>query len=137
MTSTDAQPVEVSTFSVKGTVMKPATQKETDEVINQMLDMDLHPEDNEKDGYDVPLAPNQIQVQPSEMVQKTNNNEQTTAPDAEGTDTKPLLLPRVLGTAIKIETPANNEKPIPRRKVFKLWNINSKGNIQNQGNSLV
>ena len=117
--STETQPVQASTSSVKGTVMKPAKQKETDEVINQLLDIDMHPEDNKNDEYDVPLAPNQIQVQPSGTVQKTNKDEQATTADAEGTNTKPLLLPRVLGTAIKIETPANNEKFIPKKKVFK------------------
>ena len=69
-TSTETQPVESSTSSVKGTVMKPATQKETDEVINQLLDIDMHPEDTVNDEYDVPLAPNQIQVQPSEQFQR-------------------------------------------------------------------
>ena len=99
--------------------MKPATQKETDEVINQLLNIDVHQEDNENDEYDVPLAPNQIPVQPAGTVPKTNNDAQATATDAEGNNIKLLLLPRVLGTAIKIETPANNEKPNPKPKVFK------------------
>ena len=118
-TSTETQPAEASTSSVKGTVMKPATQKETDEVINQLLNIDMHQEDNVNDEYDVPLALNQIQVQPLGTVPKTNNDEKATTPDAEGTYIKPLLLPRVLGTVIQIETPANNEKPIPKKKVFK------------------
>ena len=95
-TSTETQPVVASTSSVKGTVMKPAMQKETDEVINQLLDIDMHPEDNVNNEYDVPLAPNQIQVQPSGTVPKTNNDEQATAPDAEGTNIKLLLLPNCL-----------------------------------------
>ena len=52
-------------------------------------------------------------------VPKTNTDTQATTKDAEDNNIKPLLLPRVLGTAIKIETPANNEKPKPKPKVFK------------------
>ena len=118
MMSTETQPAEASTSSVKGTIMKPATQKETDEVINQLLDIDMHQKENENDEYDVPLAPDQVHVQPSGTVPKTDNVEQATAPDAEGANIKPLLLPRVLGTVIKIENPANNEKPIQKKKVF-------------------
>ena len=119
MTRTAIQPAEASTSSVKGTVMKQATQRETDEVINQLLDIDMHQEENENDKYDVPLALDQVHVQPSGTVPKADNVEQATAPDAEGANIKPLLLPRVLGTTIKIETPVNNEKPIPKKKVFK------------------
>ena len=46
-TSIVTQPAEASTSSGKGTVMKPATQKETDEVINQLLDIDM-PQDEVK-----------------------------------------------------------------------------------------
>ena len=109
---------------MKGIVMKPATQMETDEVINQLFDIDVHQEDNENGEYDIPIAPNQIPVQPVGTVPKTNTDTQATTKEAEDNNIKPLLLPRVLGTAIKIETLANNEKPNQNRKCSKLWNIN-------------
>ena len=118
-TSIDPPPSEASTSSTKGTVMKPAMQMETDEVINQLLDIDVHQEDNETGEYDVPIAPNQIPVQSVGTVPETNTDAQTTAKDAEDNNIKPLLLPRVLGTAIKIETSANNEKSKSKPKVFK------------------
>ena len=99
--------------------MKPATQMETDEVINQLLDIDVQQEDNETGEYDVPIAPNQIPVQSVGTVPEANTDAQTTAKDAEDNNIKPLLLPRVLGTAIKIETSANNEKSKSKPKVFK------------------
>ena len=117
--STATQPAEADSPSVKGTVMKPATQRETDKVINQLLDINMHQEENKNDEYDVPLAPNQVQIQPMGTLPKVDNVEQATAPDAEGANIKPLLLPRVLGTAIKIETPSNNEKPMLKKKLFK------------------
>ena len=101
-TSIETPPTEASTSSTKGIVMKPATQIETDEVINQLLDIDVHQEENENDEYDVPIAPNQIPVQPVGTVPKTNTDAQATAKYAEDNNIKPLLLPRVLGTAIKI-----------------------------------
>ena len=52
-------------------------------------------------------------------VPKTKTDTQATTKDAEDNNIKLLLLPRVLGTAIKIETPASNEKPNPKPKVFK------------------
>ena len=57
MTSIEPPPSEASTSSMKGTVMKPATQMETDEVTNQLLDIDVHQEDNETGEYDVPIVP--------------------------------------------------------------------------------
>ena len=117
--NTATQPAEAGSSSVKGTVMKPATQRETDEVINQLLDIDMHQEENENDEYDVPLAPNQVHVQPMGTLPKVDNVKQATTLDAEGANIKQLLLPRVLGTAIKIESPSNNKKPMPKKKVFK------------------
>ena len=103
--------------------MKPATQMETDEVINQLLDIYVHQEENDNGEYDVPIVPNQILVQPVGTVPKTNTDAEATTKDAEDNNIKPLLLPRVLGTAIKIETPANNEKPKLKPKVFKTVGI--------------
>ena len=113
------QPVKASTSSGKGTVMKLATQRETDGVINQLLNIDMHQEENEEGEYDVPLTPDQVHVQPSGILPNVDKVEQAAAPDVEGANIKPLLLPRVLGTAIKIETPSSNEKPTPKKKVFK------------------
>ena len=61
--------------------MKPATQMETDEVINQLLDIDVHQEDNDNGEYDVPIVPNQIPVQPVGTVPKTNTDAQATTKD--------------------------------------------------------
>ena len=119
MMSIETPPTEASMSSMKGIVMKPAMQMETDEVINQLLDIDVHQEDNKNGEYDVPIAPNQIPVQPVGTVPKTNTDVQATTKDAEDNNIKLLLLPRVLGTAIKIETPANNKKTKPKLKVFK------------------
>ena len=118
-TSIDPPPYEACTPSTKGIVLKPAMQMETDKVINQLLDIDVQQEDNETGEYDVPIAPNQIPVQSVGTVPETNTDAQTTAKDAEDNNIKPLLLPRVLGTAIKIETSANNEKSKSNPKVFK------------------
>ena len=49
MMSIVTQPAKASTSSGEGTVMKPTTQRETDEVINQLLDIDMHQEENEND----------------------------------------------------------------------------------------
>ena len=62
----------------------------------------MHQEENENDEYDVPLAPDQIHVQPSGTLPNIDKVKQAAAPDVEGANMKPLLLPRVLGTAIKI-----------------------------------
>ena len=117
--STATQPAEASTSSGKGIVMKPATKRETDELINQLLDIDMPQEENQKDEYDVPLAPYQVHVQPPGVPPNVDKAEQA-APDVAGANIKPLLLPRVLGTAIKIETSSSNEKPPPKRKYSKL-----------------
>ena len=119
MMSIDPPASEASMSSTKGTVMKPATQMETDKVINQLLDIDVHQEDNETGEYDVPIVPNQIPVQSVGTVPETNTDAQTTAKYAEDNNIKPLLLPRVLGTATKIETLANNEKSKSKPKMFK------------------
>ena len=58
----------------------------------------------------VPIALNQIPAQPVGTVLKTNTDAQATTKDAEDNNIKSLSLPRVLGTAIKIETPANKRK---------------------------
>ena len=91
----------------KVTIMKPATEKETDEVINQLLNIDIPQDDKIADEYEVPLASIQVPVQPTEDASKDKKNEQTA-------------------------TPAT-KSPRRKRKCLKLWNINSKGNIQNQG----
>ena len=119
MMSIVTPPTKASTSSTKGIVMKPVTQMETDELLNQMLDIDAPQEDNEKGEYDVPIVPNLTPVQPAGRVPKTNTDAQVTTKNTEDNNSKPLLLPRMLGTAVKIETPANNEKSKPKLKVFK------------------
>ena len=113
------EPTPTDTSDGKATIMKPATEKETKEVINQLLNIDVPQEDNVADEYNVLLALGQVHVQPTVDPPKDDKIEQIPAPDADDTNIKPLLLPTVLGTAIKIENPSNNEKPIVKKKVFK------------------
>ena len=89
------QPAKASTSSGKGTVMKPATQRETDKVINQLLNIDMHQEENEDDEYDVPLALDQVHVQPLGILSNVDKVKQAATPDIEGANIKPLLLPSV------------------------------------------
>ena len=84
----------------------PTTQQETSDVLKQLASMDNVPEDDPNDDTNLSIAP---QVPPVQQVQ----------PKIEGgpdTDIKLPLLPRVLGTAIKIEKPADT---LPQKKVFK------------------
>ena len=83
-----------------------ATQQETSDVLKQLASMDNVPEDDPNDDTILPITP---QVPPVQQVQ----------PKIEGgpnTDIKLPLLPRVLGTAIKIEKLADT---LPQKKVFK------------------
>ena len=114
--STMIQPTEASTSSDKGIVMKPATQRKTDNVINQLLDIDMPQENEQKYEYEVPLAPAQIHVQPPGNPPNDANAEKA-VPDVAVDDIKLVLLPTVLGTAIKIETPSSNENPPQKESI--------------------
>ena len=46
-----------------GTVTKAATQQETDEVINQLLNFNILPDDEKEDDITVPIAPQVAQHQ--------------------------------------------------------------------------
>ena len=102
-------------------------QKETDEVINQLLDIDMHQEENENDEYDVPLAPDQVHVQPSGTVPKTDNVEQATTPDAEGVNIKPLLLSA--GYCDKNWNPSQQQKAHPEKESVQNCGIQTQEEI--------
>ena len=112
------QPTPAGDPTGKVTIMKPATEKETDEVINQLLNIDIPQDDKTADEYNIPLAPIQVPVQPTGDASKDEKIKQTATPVADDANIKPLLLSRVIGTAIKIETPSNNERPTQKKKVF-------------------
>ena len=83
-------------------------QQETSNVLKELASMDNLPDDDPNDDDDIKL-PITLHAPPVQQVQ----------PNIEGgpeTDTKPPMLPRVLGTAIKLEKPADT---LPQKKVFK------------------
>ena len=85
-----------------------------------MLDIDRPSEDEDTDEYDVPLMPVQVPEKPTPGPSNTVKPERTQTEKAtDDDDSKPMLLPRVLGTAVKIEFPANNEKPKPKKRIIK------------------
>ena len=96
--------------STSRTLTTPATQQETADVLKQLSTMDDIPDDDPDDDTTIPIAP-QLQQQPQVI------------PKVEGpldTDIKPPMLPRVIGTAIKMEKPAGTATtPQPQKKVFK------------------
>ena len=72
--------------------------------------MDDIPDDNLNNDGTIPIMP-QVQ-QPPQIIPKVENQP--------GNDTKPAMLPRVIGTAIKVEKPSGTATtPQPRMKVFK------------------
>ena len=91
------------------TLTTPATQQETADVLKQLSTIDDIKDDDQDDDTTLPIAP-QLQQQPQVV------------PKVEGrldTDTKPLMLPQVIGTAIKMERPAGNATtPQSRKKGF-------------------
>ena len=101
--------------------MKPATQQETADVIDQLLNMNPPLDEDTEDDTTVPITPiSQQSVQTTQpSAPKLPKVEADTA-----TDVKPQLLPRVLGTAIKIEHPSMSNTSTttgvaPKKKVFK------------------
>ena len=96
--------------STSRTLTTPATQQETADVLKQLSTMDDIPDDDQDDDTTLPIAP-QLQQQP-QVVHKVEGRLDT--------DTKPLMLPRVIGKAIKREQPAGNATtPQSQKKVFK------------------
>ena len=104
--NTDMHPSAVA--STSRTITTPATQQETCSVLKELSKMDNLPDDDPNDDDDItlPIAP---RAPPAQQVQ----------PNIKGgpeTDTKPPMLPRIIGTAIKIEKPTDT---LPQKKVFK------------------
>ena len=110
-TMTVTAPKETSAIaSTSHTLTTPATQEETADVLKQLSTMDDIPDDNQDDDTTIPIAP-QLQQQP-QVIPKVEG-----PPD---TDIKPPMLPRVIGTAIKMEKPAGTViTPQSQKKVFK------------------
>ena len=114
-TSTIVQPSIVSTSSNMGTIMKPVSQKETDDVINQLLNIDVPLDNEQQDDYDVPLVPTKDKTQPQPHLLLP-----PVAPSrGDVSDKKPVLLPGVLDKAVKIEDPTPDAKLPPKKKEFK------------------
>ena len=94
--------------STSHTLTTPATQEETADVLKQLSTMDNIPDDDHDDDTTIPIAP-QLQQQPQPKVEGRQN-----------TDIKPPMLPRVIGTAIKLEQPAGTATASQsQKKVFK------------------
>ena len=112
-TTTVTAPKETSAIaSTSRTLTTPATQQETADVLKQLSTMDDIPDDDQDDDTTIPIAP-QLQQQP-QVIPKVEG-----PPD---TDIKPPMLPRVIGTAIKMEKPAGIAiTPQSQKKVFKTW----------------
>ena len=98
----------------KTTVTKPASEKETKEVIDQLLNMNVPQEDTVDNEYNVPIAPVRAHEQP---VGDTTKDAKIEPAPPDGAP--PLLLLRIIGTAIKIENPVNKETTTAKKKVFK------------------
>ena len=109
--TTVTAPKETSAIpSTSRTLTTPATQEETADVLKQLSTMDDIPDDDQDDDTTIPIAP-QLQQQP-QVIPKVEG-----PPD---TDIKPPMLPRVIGTAIKMEKPAGTAiTPQFQKKVFK------------------
>ena len=110
--STTSVPVTTTlvTASTSRTITTPATQQETVDVLKQLSSMDEIPDDDLNDDGTI-LIVSQVQ-QPPRIIPKVKNQP--------GNDTKPAMLPRVIGTAIKVEKPSGTvTTPQPRTKVFK------------------
>ena len=104
--NTDMHPSAVA--STSRTITTPAMQQETHSILKELASMDNLPDDDPNDDDDIklPIAP---RVPPAQQAQHNTEG-------GPKTDIKPPLLPRVIGTAIKIEKPANT---LPQKKVFK------------------
>ena len=86
----------------------------TKEVIDQLLNMNVLREDTVDDEYNVPITPVRAHEQP---VRDTTKDAKIEPAPLDGAP--PLLLPRIIGTAIKIENPVNKETTTAKKKVFK------------------
>ena len=96
--------------STSRTLTTPATQQQTADVLKQLSNMDDIPEDDPNNDTFLPIVP-QVQ-QPPPTVPKV---EKPTEPDV----TVPML-PRVIGTAIKVETQSDSVTTSKStKKVFK------------------
>ena len=96
--------------STSRTLTTPATRQQTADVLKQLSNMDDIPEDDPNDDTFLPIVPQVQQPPPTEP-----KAEKSTEPDA----TFPML-PRVIGTAIKVETQSDTATTSKStKKVFK------------------
>ena len=107
-TSIKTDALQTATASTSKTLTTPATQEETISVLKELASMDTIPDynPNNDDGPTLPIAPHACQQQ--EAVPNTEDEPET--------DTKPMMLPRIMGTAIKTEKTTDTP---PQKKVFK------------------
>ena len=111
-TSTSNLISTVSNLSASGTLTVKATKQETEDTLKHLLDLgDVPDADTKEDNSElVPLMPSTSQVPTTSQV---------AAPPQVDTikDVKPkLLVPRVLGTAVKIEIPVAATPATPAKK---------------------
>ena len=94
-TSINTDPHPTAVASTSKTLTTPATQEETIRVLKELASMDIVPDDdtNDNDGLMLPITPHANQQLEAES--NTKNEPEI--------DTKPMMLPRIIGTAIKIE----------------------------------
>ena len=117
--NTDRHPS--ATASTSRTLTTPATQEETFSVLKELANMDNVPDDDPNDDDDTtlpiaPLAPPTQETQPN-------------IKDVPETDTKPPMLPRIIGTAIKIEKATDT---LPQKKVLKTVEYKLKSKYHKQ-----
>ena len=124
-TSINTDPHPTAVASTSKTLTTPATQEETISVLQELASMDIVPDDdpNDNDGLTLPIPTNAIQQPEAEPNTKKEPE----------TDTKPMMLPRIIGTAIKIE---NTTYRPPQKKVFKTVEYKLKRKYTKQRNFL-
>ena len=112
-TSIKTDALQTATASNSKTLTTPATQEETISILKELASMDTIPDDdpNNGDGPTLPIAPHAPQEQ--EAVPNTQDEPEI--------DTKPMMLPRIIGTAIKTEK--TTDTPSQEKKYSKLLNI--------------
>ena len=107
-TSIKTDALQTATASTSKTLTTSATQEETVSFLKELASMDTIPDDNpnNNDGPMLPIAPHAHQQQ--EAVPNTEDEPEI--------DTKPMMLPRIIGTTIKTEKTTDT---LPQKKVFK------------------
>ena len=112
--------------STSRTITTPATQEETENVLKELASMDTLPDDDPADDdTKLPIAPPAPEAPPTLPIVADTLDTNVTAHTPQGqplatnggsVDIKPIMLPRVIGTAVKVEKPADT---LHQKRVFK------------------